>query len=192
MAGALVLTVIMAACVIGGIATVTMLRDSPAPRPVATSLPSPTITTPPPNTRTPQRCLLGEWRQTSYISTAEIFGVRVQLTGSGAHLLFRPEEAVTTYDNYVVTGTADGSRYEVIHHGTVTLNYHAEGTTLRYSNARVQGVSTWKVDGRVRESEPMQVLLDPETYHCTGNELRLYGDGYASEYRRLLPPGVPA
>lgn len=194
-AGVLALVVVLVVCVVGGItAFVTLRGESKPSASPSVAAPRPSVS-PPPTAKPAQDCLLGDWEETSYVATVEIFGVRVQLTGKGRLMRIEPGTTTSVYDNYVVAGSANGSRYEVVHNGTIVLNYQADATSLHFSNPKVQGTTTWKVNGRVRDSEPMQVLLTPDKYICSGNELRIYGegdgDGYASELRRILPPGVP-
>lgn len=139
----------------------------------------------------PADCLIGEWEQTSYVTTAMIFGVNVQLKGKGVRIQFGAQSSKWTSQNVVLSGTADGRSYEVIFNSTIETNYQADDTTIHYSNPRAQGTTVWKIDGKVRETEPTTATMNSDTYKCSGNELRLYADKTASEWRRILPPGVP-
>lgn len=147
--------------------------------------------TPPPTAKSPQACLIGVWLQTSYVTTAKIYGVDVQLRGKGTVLQVDSETWTNKSDKVVVSGTADGKRYDVVFDSTITTNYKADDTTIHFSNPRVKGTTTWKVNGKVTDSEPTTVLLRSNTYHCSGDELRLYAEEYASEWKRVHPPGVP-
>ncbi len=192
-AGVLALVVVAVVCVGGSVMTYLALRKpdtppAPTPAPTTASTPTPPPTAP----KTNAECLIGDWLETSHVSTAEIFGTRVQLYSKGTVHRFGSDGVSTTvYDNLVHAGQANGSNYEVIHNGKIVLNYLADETNLHYSNPKVEGTTTWKVDGKVRDTEPMQVLLTPETYKCSGDQLRIYGDQYAIEYQRIRPPGVP-
>ncbi len=187
------LVVVAVVCIGGGVAAYLTMRESgdTSNPPTPTPAPSQVIASPP-APKTHADCLVGDWIETSYAGTAEIYGTRVQLTSKGALVRFSPEgTTLTLYENLVRTGQADGNNYEVIHNGRVGFNFVADETTLHYSNPQVEGTTTWKVNGKVRDTEPMQVLLTPETYKCSGNQLRIFGDNYAMEYQRIVPPGVP-
>jgi hypothetical protein len=190
--------VLLVLCVAGGAAAFFALRGRADAPPVATASPSvspsPSKTpAPPPPSVSPADCLIGNWRETSYTSTANLFGVRVQISGSGTLMRINGNGTLNTVDKVTRRGTAGGDRYEVIHNGATTLNYQADDSTIHYSNPRATGTTTWKVNGRTQDTEPMKATLGSDSYTCKGNELRLYNDsdGYTIEWQRVLPPGQP-
>lgn len=192
-AGAAALAVVLLVCVVGSATAYFTLRDRNTGAPAPTPTPAPVRPQSPAAAKSPADCLIGDWTETSYVSTAEINGTRVQLTGKGTLVRFSPDGTTTSvYDNIVVSGTASGKSYEVVHNGTTLLNYQSDEKNIHYSNPRVDGTTTWKINGKVDGTQPMKVLLTPETYRCSGNDLRLYGDQYAIELQRILPPGIPA
>ncbi len=191
--GVVALVVVLVLCVAGGAAAYLLARDrGTEPAPVAASpSPSPVAVAPSPSPASPASCLVGRWKETSYTGNAEIYGANVQLTGSGALFDFRPDGTLVAVHKTTRRGTNSGDRYEVIHNGTITINYEADDEMIHYSNARATGTTTWKVNGSKRGSQKLTSTLDPERYTCKGDELRLYGEGFAVEAQRILPPGRP-
>jgi hypothetical protein len=117
----------------------------------------------------------------------------VQISGKGSIKRISPDGTVfSVEDNVVLAGTANGDNYEVIFNGTVKSNYVADAERIHYSNPSTTGTTTWKINGRIRTSEPITAMLGPNTYKCQDNELRLFWETGASEYKRILPPGTPA
>jgi hypothetical protein len=187
--GAVVLVVALVVCLGGGAAVYVLNR--PAPAPSASPSPSPSPAVPSPVPVSPAQCLIGRWRETSYTASAEIFGVTVQLTGSGTLFDFRADGTVITVDKVTRRGTRNGDRYEVIHNGGSQLDYEADDETINYSNPRTTGTTTWKVNGSTRDREQLGATITPEQYTCKGDRLRLYGKSYSIEAERILPPGRP-
>ncbi|HCU52535.1 MAG TPA: hypothetical protein DGG94_22530 [Micromonosporaceae bacterium] len=192
--GAVALAVLVVVCVAGSAAAFLSFRAKPANNSSATPAPSTSRPAPtqPPATMAPADCLIGDWEEVSYVTNSEIYGVTVQLTGKGSLIRFAADgTSVTVLNNVVVSGSAQGSSYEVIHNGSLALNYVADATTINYSNPKASGTTTWKVDGKVRDTEPIRASLKPDTYRCQGNDLRLFSETGATELKRILPPGTP-
>ncbi|WP_155374242.1 hypothetical protein [Catellatospora vulcania] len=191
--GVVVLVVALVVCLGGAAAAYLLTRTDPVAAPSASPspTPSPVAVLPSPAPASPARCLIGQWRETSYTASADIFGVNVQLTGAGTLLDYRANGTLVTVDKVTRKGTRNGDRYEVIHSGSSRLNYEADEELINYSNAVTTGTSTWKINGSVRERQKMTTSITPDRYTCRGDRLRLYGDGYSIEAERILPPGRP-
>ncbi|GAA1374755.1 hypothetical protein [Catellatospora chokoriensis] len=189
--GVVVLIVALVVCLGGAAAAYLLTRPDPVAPPSPSPSPSPVAAVPSPTPVSPARCLIGQWRETSYTSSAELFGVTVQLTGAGTLLSYGADGTLVTVDKVTRTGTRNGDRYEVIHNGSTRLNYEADDEMISYSNASATGTTTWKVNGSVRDRENLSTTITPERYTCKGDKLRVYGDGYSIEADRILPPGRP-
>jgi hypothetical protein len=191
-AGVIVLVLVAFLCVAGGAAGFLALRSSsgeaaaPTPETVAAPSVSPSASpSPSPSPPSPAACLVGDWVMKTSTNNTQLFGVNVQLTGSGWTSRYSATEIVVNLNNVVMSGQANGDSYEVIHNGTITLNYQATENTIYYSNPRVVGSTTWKVNGRTRDSEPLRASLKSETYMCAGDQLRVYTDVGAAELTRV-------
>ncbi|WP_144121904.1 hypothetical protein [Catellatospora sichuanensis] len=191
--GAVLLVVVLVVCLGGAAAAYLLTRPVPVapPSPSTSPSPSPVAVVPSPAPMSPARCLIGQWRETSYTASADLFGITVQLTGAGTLLDYRADGTLLTVDRVTRKGTRNGDRYEVIHNGTTRLNYEADEETINYSNASAKGTTTWKVNGSVRDRENLSTTITPDQYTCKGDKLRLYGDNYSIEADRILPPGRP-
>ncbi|MFD0594501.1 hypothetical protein ACFQZ4_20405 [Catellatospora coxensis] len=191
--GVVLLVVVLVVCLGGAAAAYLLARRAPGPLPSPSTSPSPSpvAVLPSPTPMSPARCLIGQWRETSYTSSAEIFGVTVQLTGAGTLLSYGADGTLVTVDKVTRKGTRNGDRYEVIHNGTTRLNYEADEEMISYSNASATGTTTWKVNGSVRDRENLSTTITPDRYTCKGDKLRIYGDSYSIEADRILPPGRP-
>lgn len=192
-AGVVAIVVLLAVCAVGSTVAYLALRDSPE-TPPATSAPSPSPSAAPapPPAKTGPDCLIGDWVETSHSSWVSLFGTRVQLAGKGSLRRLGADGVMTLLlENVVRTGTANSNNYEVIHQGKIQTNYVADETTISWSNPKAEGTTTWKVNGKVRDTENMSVLIDQSTYKCAGNELRIFGKESATEWQRILPPGTP-
>ncbi|MEV4410856.1 hypothetical protein [Catellatospora sp. NPDC049609] len=192
--GAVLLVLVLVLCVAGGAAAYLLARRGD-PAPVAAASPSrspsPAAAAPSPSPASPARCLVGRWKETSYTGNADIYGANVQLTGSGALFDFRADGTLVAVHKTTRRGTSSGDRYEVIHNGTITISYEADDKMIHYSNVRATGTTTWKVNGSTRGRQNLSSTLDPERYTCKGDKLRLYGENFAVEADRILPPGRP-
>lgn len=191
--GTVALALVLIVCVAGTAAGVIAWRSAHQPEPSET--PSTPITpsaapASPSQPKTPADCLLGDWVEVTYAGTANLFGTRVQLSGKGTLVRFTPTEFISALDNIVLSGTADGDNYEVIHNGGLKLNYVVSEDKLLYSSPQATGTTTWKVNGSTEASEPLKASLKPETFHCQGNDLRLFSEDSASELKRIVPPGT--
>jgi hypothetical protein len=187
-----VVLLVLAVCVVGGAAAFVALRRDAAPSPSARLAPSAVPAPPPADTGTGPDCLIGAWLLTNSTSTAVIYGTTVQLSGKGTIISFAGDGTYVWHaENVVLSGTAAGDFYEVIFNSTIKLNYIADAEKILYSNPTATGMTTWKINGKVRTTEPTTSLLDPSTYKCRGNELRVFYENGPSEYQRILPPGVP-
>jgi hypothetical protein len=189
--------VVLALCVAGSATAYLVYRQRTAPAPSESPSPSPARTPGPPQpsaqpgTSGPD-CLVGVWVEVSVSSWANIYGTRVQLIGKGAVASFGADGVHRAlFDNLVRAGTAAGDNYEVIHNGKAQTNYTVDATTVYYSNPVTEGQTTWKINGRVRTSEQFRLTLAPDTYKCQGNDLRLFSEDYAAEFKRIVPPGTP-
>lgn len=189
--GVVALVVVLVVCLGGAAAAFLLTRPDPVAPPSPSPSPSPVAVVPSPAPVSPARCLIGQWRETSYTSSADLFGVTVQLTGAGTLLSYGADGTLVTVDKVTRTGTRNGDRYEVIHNGTTRLNYEADDEMINYSNASATGTTTWKVNGSVRDRENLSTTITPDRYTCKGDKLRLYGDSYSIEADRILPPGRP-
>ncbi len=192
MIGALVIVVVLVVCAIGGVAALLALRQKSAPAPGVTLAPTRATESP----RAGEQgapCLVGDWLEVSYANTANIYGTRVQLTGKGIVTRYSADGVNTTVlENTVRSGSAGGATYEVIFNGVTKLNYQADATTIYYSSPQTEGTTTWRVNGKVQDTEAITMRLTPSTYKCQGNQLRVYSEDYAAEFERILPPGAPA
>lgn len=182
MAGVAGLVVVLLLCAVGAVTGIMMLRrdTTPAANPVPVQTPpspSPPITG--------AACLLGEWEEMSWVGTVTVYGVQVRITGKGTRMRLGPDTMISIADNIVYAGTAGGRRYEAIQDGTVTVTYQVVGTTLHYSDPRAEGTSIWKRDGVVLTTDPMEAVTTPETFSCSGNDLRITGEYYEVVYRRM-------
>jgi len=185
-AGVVAIVVVLAVCLVGSAATFMSLRGSATPQTDASGTPAP------PPSGSAARCLVGDWLETSFVTTVEIYGTAVQLTGKGTLSRYAPDGTVTiVLENVVYSGSAGGDTFEVVHNGSLQMNYVADDTTIRYSNPITVGTTTWKVNGTVRGTEKIEASVQPETYKCQGNQLRLLGDESAAELQRLGTPTVP-
>ncbi|WP_144126955.1 hypothetical protein [Catellatospora sichuanensis] len=191
--GVVVLVVFLVVCLAGGAAAYFALRGEPAaaPSPSPVAAVSPSTPPPPPPSAAPAACLVGSWRETSYTANWEMYGNKIQFTGAGTLMQVNADGTMTTVDKVTRRGAGYGDRYEMIHNGTTKLNYVADDKTINYSSPRATGTTTLKVNGRQRAREPLKATITPETYSCKGDELRLFGEVYSSEWERIRPPGRP-
>jgi hypothetical protein len=189
--GALALAVLLVVCIVGSAAAYLAFRGkSPATPQASPSSASPPAPTPAPP-RSGAQCLVGDWLEVSHVSNANIFGTDVQLTGKGTLMRFTAAGVnVAVLENLTYTGATRGETFEVIHNGSLTLNYVADDETIHYSNPQATGTTTWKVDGRVKATEPIKASLKPETYRCSGNDLRIFSETSATELTRVVGPGT--
>ncbi|MEV0460850.1 hypothetical protein [Catellatospora methionotrophica] len=188
----LLVVVVLVVCLVGGAAAYFGLRSGPVASPsVSPVAAAPSIPPPPPPSAAPADCLIGDWRETSYTVKWEIYGNRVQFTGSGTLMRIKADGTMTTVDRTTRRGAHQGDRYEMIHNGTTSLHYVADDKTINYSSPVTTGTTVLKVNGRQRASQKLEATITPETYHCKGDELRLFGAAYSSEWQRILPPGEP-
>lgn len=189
--GAIALVFVLVLCLAGGAAALWAWRSSPDPEPsttaVSTSAPSVSPSpSPSPSPLTPAACLIGDWLENTATTNASIFGTSVQLTGGGTIVRFTADGVNVLYmDNVTLSGQANGDQYDVVHNGSLTMNYEANDTTINYSSPRSAGNTTWKVNGKTRDTEPMKASLKPQTYSCKGDQLRLYGESGADELTRV-------
>jgi hypothetical protein len=191
--GTVALALVLVVCVAGTAAGVIAWRSAHKPEPSVTpSTPITPSATPasPSVPKSPADCLLGDWQEVTFTNTANLFGARVQLSGKGTLMRFNGTEVVIALENIVLSGSADGDNYEVIHSGGLKLNYIVSEDKLLYSNPQATGTTTWKVNGSTEATEPLKASLKPETFHCQGNDLRLFGEDSASELKRIVPPGT--
>lgn len=195
-AGTAALAIVAVLCLAGVTTALLAWRTAPDPVVAQPSSPAATLPSPSPSPPAPATCLPGDWLETSNTASTTLDGLPVQLSGSGSVLRFARDGTITNVSNNVVLrGQAGGNSYEVIHNGTLMVNYQANDTTIYFSNPRATGTTSWKRNGRLQATEQMTAVLTPETYSCQDDQLRLYGDGYAIELTRLLPspaPGRPA
>jgi hypothetical protein len=191
---AVVLVLACVLCAVGGAGAYLLSRDGdPAPSPSASPSPSPVAASPapPPSPPSPKSCLVGRWSEKSYTVYADIYGTKVQLRGAGAVFDFRADGTVTIVRKVTLKGTADGDRYEVIMNGTHTINYQVDDKEISYFSPQSTGTITWKINGRTRDTEKLIWITTPDRYTCQGDDLRLYGEDYATELTRVTPPGRP-
>ncbi|WP_155372882.1 hypothetical protein [Catellatospora vulcania] len=188
-----VLVVLLVLCVGGGAAAYLTLRGEPAssPSPSTAASPSPSPSPVPSPSAAPAACLIGSWRETSFTANWMMYGSKVQFTGSGTLMRINADGTMATVDKTIRRGAAHGDRYEMIHNGTTKLHYVADDKTINYSAPQTTGTTTLKVNGSRRASEKLRATITPETYSCKGDELRLFGEVYSSEWERILPPGRP-
>ncbi|MBV1849598.1 hypothetical protein [Catellatospora tritici] len=188
------LVCVLVLCLAGGAAGYYFLsRDgsdpSPSPSPVAAAAsPQPSVAPPAPS-KAPQDCLIGDWLETSYTTNAEFLAGTVQLTGKGVRFSYGADGVLRMVYNTTRTGTRDGDKYQVIHKGNVTMNYVADDKTINYSSPKTTGTSTLKINGSTEGSQKLTMSVNPDSYSCKGDELRLFGEDYAMEAKRVLPPG---
>lgn len=166
--------------------TATSPTRSPASPAQSPASPPPTNTSAPPLTG--PACLVGRWRETVYQADAVINGVTVRMTGAGTIQEFG-SAGVLTYDagaGTTITGTSGGNTYTATSIGKFTINYQVVGTEIHYSNSQSSGgTRVWKRDGRQIEKETLIGSLAPETFTCTGTELRLFSTDYSIELERV-------
>ncbi|MFC7246709.1 hypothetical protein ACFQO7_29870 [Catellatospora aurea] len=192
--GVVALVALLVLCLAGGAAAYLALRDEPAapPSPSPTVATSPSLSPPaPPPSAAPADCLIGSWRETAYTANWEMYGNKIQFTGSGTLMQIKADGTMTTVDKTTRRGAGYGDRFEMIHNGTTKLNYVADDKTINYSNPQATGWTTLKVNGSQRAKEKLKATITPETYSCKGDQLRLFGTVYSSEWQRIVPPGRP-
>ncbi|GAA1393360.1 hypothetical protein GCM10009662_01590 [Catellatospora coxensis] len=195
MVGVVALVALLVLCLAGGAAAYLALRDepatSPSPSPSAAASPSAALPPPPPPSAAPADCLIGSWRETAYTANWEMYGNKIQFTGSGTLMQIKADGTMATVDKTTRRGSGYGDRFEMIHSGTTKLNYVADDKTINYSNPQATGWTTLKVNGSQRAKERLKATITPETYSCKGDQLRLFGTVYSSEWQRIVPPGRP-
>lgn len=191
--GVVALVALLVLCLAGGAAAYLTLRSEPAPTPspLPAAVVAPSTPPPPPPSAAPADCLIGSWRETSYTANWEMYGNKIRFTGSGTLMQINADGTMATVDKVTRRGAGYGDRYEMIHNGTTKLNYVADDKTINYSNPQSTGWTTLKVNGSQRAKERLTATITPETYSCKGDELRLFGTVYSSEWERILPPGRP-
>ncbi|GHJ45956.1 hypothetical protein Cs7R123_32980 [Catellatospora sp. TT07R-123] len=190
--GVIGLVVLLVLCLGGGAAGYYLLRrNGSAPSPSAAAAPAsplPSVAPPAPS-RAPQDCLVGDWLETSYTSNVEFYDGTVQLTGKGVRFSYGADGVLRMVYNTTRKGTRSGDRYEVIHKGNVVMNYVADEKTINYSSPQTTGTTTLKINGSTNNSQKLTMSVNPDSYSCKGDELRLFGEDYAMEATRVLPPG---
>ncbi|MDI1460440.1 hypothetical protein QEZ54_05620 [Catellatospora sp. KI3] len=192
--GVIALVCVLVLCLAGGAAGYYFLyRDgsdpSPTPSPLAAAAsPQPSAPAPAP-TKAPQDCLIGDWLETSYTSNTEFSTGTVQLTGKGTRFSYGADGVLRMVYNTTRTGSLDGDKYQVIHKGNVTMNYVADEKTINYSSPKTTGTTTLKINGSTNNSRKLTMSVDPDSYSCKGDDLRLFGENYAMEAKRVRPPG---
>lgn len=161
-------------------------RSQPAANvviPESTVLPTPSPT----RELTPAECLVGTWRETSYVGDAEIDGYTIRLTGSGAIQRFDADGTVLLdmTPGFTKTGKRGGTTYTVTSKGTVTFHYQVIGGRIHYSSAKASGTTTWKRNGSQIDKQQLQGSIGAETFACQGDKLTQYGDTYSIELARV-------
>lgn len=159
-------------------------------QPVSAVLPESTARPEPIPTRelTPAECLVGTWREASYVGDAEIDGYTIRLTGSGAIQRFDANGVVVLdmTPGFTKTGKRGSSTYTVTSKGTVTFHYQVIGGQIHYSSAKASGTTTWKRNGSQIDKQQLQGSIGAETFTCTGDKLTQYGETYSIELARVI------
>ena len=191
--GIAALVLILVVCVAGTAAAFFTWRSANKAEP-SVSLSAPTTPSATPASPAPPKtgadCLVGDWLETNYTGNSNIYGTKVQLSGKGTLVRFTGTEVVYALQNVVVSGTANGDTYEVIHNGSLKMNYVVDDKNIHYSNPQADGTTTWKVNGKTRDTEPIKAALGSETFVCQGNDLRMFGENGSTELKRIVPPGT--
>ena len=125
-AGVVAIVVVLAVCLVGSAAAFVSLRGRATPDTVPSATPVPM------RSGSPARCLIGDWLETSFATTVEIYGAHVQLSGKGMLSRYAPDGTVIVVaENVVYSGSADGDTFEVVHNGSLQMN---TSPTIRRSN----------------------------------------------------------
>jgi hypothetical protein len=134
----------------------------------AAATPSPTVSS------VADPCLVGTWSLTSVVRDHPIVGGTVRTRGGGALYYYRPDGTFELDLDQHETGTANGSRYEIIATGTITGNYRTSGDRLLWSNQDSDGDLAVLVDGVERLREPLRAITEEGVYLCTEDSLNTY------------------
>jgi hypothetical protein len=131
-------------------------------------------------------CVVGTWTETSHEIDGQVNGVKVRFSGKGVIQKFRPDGTLLLdYTGVILTGTSNGVAYEWNYAGTLNYNYQTSNGFILLSNPAGTGTATFKVDGSVQSTRPMQGTIAPERYTCAGDVIREYTDIYAIEASRI-------
>lgn len=139
-------------------------------------------------------CVVGTWELVnSVIPDVNFDGNPVDLTGRGTIYHYRPDgTGLTEFNGVTWAGDAGGNRYEHTITGKMTWRYRASNGHITYTDTRVEGRSVLKINGTVREDEPLTAAADdaPAPYRCTTASMSFVSDTRTTELeRRSTTPG---
>ncbi|MEE6305539.1 Hsp70 family protein [Plantactinospora veratri] len=151
---------------------------SASPRPSAT----PTVTA-----AGVDACMVGTWRSLGGQSDKKIDNQTVQFSGgAGTIQTYAADGRVTLDFNKTTdeTATYKGVRWRERTRGTASANvYHRNGVEY-VSGVRAKGTIVLYRGSSRNASIPLSLLLEPTEYICTGDTMRLFGNG-PSEWIRV-------
>jgi hypothetical protein len=168
-------------------------RGAPLTSPGAAS--SPTASPSPSHRPGIDPCLLGTWRQESGLLIGYIDDAPVQYVGGNGTVRTFNRDGVMVINYDASTKQAArwrGVRWEMLHRGTITARYLADGKTVRWRSGTADGRTRLYRNGRLVTNEKMSVLMEPSGYACSDTHLSWTSsrDTYSSEWVRVSPPAA--
>ncbi|MEJ3748016.1 Hsp70 family protein [Actinomycetes bacterium KLBMP 9797] len=124
-------------------------------------------------------CVVGTWRSVSAQGFHSINGDQVPLTGrAGAIQTYRPDGTGTLDFNKSTdkVGTHDGAKWSERTRGTISFKVRHSNGKEYVSDVRAKGTITLYRNGSRRNQIPLSLVLEPEEYYCSGNQLQFHGD----------------
>jgi len=149
--------------------------DSPSPSPSSTL----------------DSCLFGTWKETSEDDPAMFNSTSVVWVGGpGITQIFRPDGVNIIEDHGARFITHQGGNtWTNIVTGRGSVHYVTHNGVLLSSNLSVSGRWELLENGSYNNSGPMTIGMDPDSYFCSGNTLRLYdASGMSIVMTREVPP----
>jgi hypothetical protein len=151
---------------------ISLPRPSHSTSPTAAASKGPTPSPSP----TLDSCLFGTWKQTLEQFPGTINGNTVTYSGgSGVIQTFTSAGVNTlTYNNATYTAQEGGNTWTEVENGTATVDYTTQDGMLLSSDLVQSGSWTVYEDGSVNNSGPLSENIEPDSYTCSGNSLRLF------------------
>jgi hypothetical protein len=138
------------------------------PKTAASPSPSPSSTLDP--------CLFGTWRETAEDDPGTFNSTSVVWVGGpGVTQIYRPDGVnVLEYSDARFTTQQGGSTWTNIQNGRASVHYVTHDGTLLSSDLAESGRWELLENGSYNNSGPLTINIDPDSYFCSGNTLRLY------------------